>query len=148
MQAIYLLSNPNGNIKLYEFVIIFGCLMLILAQIPSFHSLRHISLISLLLCLAYSACATAGSVHIGNSSKEPKDYSLKGDTQDRVFGFCNAIAIIATTYGNGIIPEIQGLKMLADQLSNIGAPISNQRLVLQLIAGLNENYDGVATFIQ
>ncbi|XP_037494017.1 GABA transporter 1 isoform X3 [Jatropha curcas] len=127
MQAIYLLSNPNGNIKLYEFVIIFGCLMLILAQIPSFHSLRHISLISLLLCLAYSACATAGSVHIGNSSKEPKDYSLKGDTQDRVFGFCNAIAIIATTYGNGIIPEIQGLKMLADQLSNIGAPISNQR---------------------
>ncbi|KAK7244071.1 hypothetical protein RIF29_38889 [Crotalaria pallida] len=40
------------------------------------------------------------------------------------------------------------LKMLADQLSNVGAPISNQRLVLQLIAGLNENYDGVATFIQ
>ncbi|XP_014489620.1 uncharacterized protein LOC106752450 [Vigna radiata var. radiata] len=42
----------------------------------------------------------------------------------------------------------QELKMLADQLSNVGAPVSNQRLVLQLIAGLNENYDGVATFIQ
>lgn len=38
--------------------------------------------------------------------------------------------------------------MLADQLSNVGAPVSNQRLVLRLIAGLNENYDGVATFIQ
>lgn len=44
----------------------------------------------------------------GNSSKGPKkDYSLAGDTQDRIFGIFNAVAIIATTYGNGIIPEIQ-----------------------------------------
>lgn len=42
----------------------------------------------------------------------------------------------------------QELKMLSDQLSNVGAPVSNHRLVLQLIVGLNENYDGVATFIQ
>ncbi|XVF05252.1 hypothetical protein REPUB_Repub05bG0155700 [Reevesia pubescens] len=108
MKAIYLLSEPDGSMKLYEFVIIFGFFMLILAQIPSFHSLRHINLISLILCLAYSACATAASIHIGNSSKGPeKDYSLKGDTQSRIFGIFNAIAIIATTYGNGIIPEIQ-----------------------------------------
>ena len=38
--------------------------------------------------------------------------------------------------------------MIADQLSNVDAPVSNQRLVLQLIAGLNENYDGIATIIQ
>ncbi|XP_050214999.1 GABA transporter 1 [Mercurialis annua] len=107
MKTIYLLSETNGSMKLYEFVIIFGGLMLILAQIPSFHSLRHINLVSLVLCLAYSACATAASIHIGNSSNEPKDYSIKGDTQDKVFGVFNAIAIIATTYGNGIIPEIQ-----------------------------------------
>ncbi|XP_002527442.2 GABA transporter 1 [Ricinus communis] len=107
MKAIYLLSNPNGAMKLYEFVIIFGGLMLILAQVPSFHSLRHINLIALILCLAYSACATAASNHIGNLSNEPKVYSLNGDLQDRVFGVFNAIAIIATTYGNGIIPEIQ-----------------------------------------
>lgn len=107
MKAIYLLSKPEGGMKLYEFVIIFGCLMLILAQVPSFHSLRHINLISLLFSLAYSACATAGSIHIGNSSEEPKDYSVDGDSQDVAFGIFNAIAIIATTYGNGIIPEIQ-----------------------------------------
>ncbi|KAA8550239.1 hypothetical protein F0562_001923 [Nyssa sinensis] len=109
MKTIYLLSSPNGNMKLYEFVIIFGSLMLILAQIPSFHSLRHLNLISLLLCLAYSACTTVGSIYIGCSSKGPKkDYSLNGDsTAARVFGAFNAIAIIATTIGNGIIPEIQ-----------------------------------------
>ncbi|XP_044504666.1 GABA transporter 1-like [Mangifera indica] len=108
IKAIYLLVEPNGTIKLYEFVVIFGCLMLFLAQIPSFHSLRHINLISLVLCLAYSACATAGSIYIGNSSKGPrKDYSVNGDSQSRIFGVFNAIAIIATTFGNGIIPEIQ-----------------------------------------
>lgn len=54
--------------KLYEFVIIFGSFMLILAQIPSFHSLRHINLVSLVLSLAYSACATAGSIYIGKKN--------------------------------------------------------------------------------
>ncbi|KAI5388868.1 variant 2, Sodium- and chloride-dependent GABA transporter 1 [Lathyrus oleraceus] len=108
MKAIYVLSNPNGSMKLYEFVIVFGCFMLILAQIPSFHSLRHVNLVSLVLCLLYSACAAAGSIYIGNSSKGPeKSYSLKGDTENRVFGIFNALSIIATTYGNGIIPEIQ-----------------------------------------
>jgi len=44
----------------------------------------------------------------GNSDKAPpKDYSITGDAQNRVFGVFNAIAIIATTFGNGIIPEIQ-----------------------------------------
>jgi hypothetical protein len=56
--------------KLYEFTIIFGVLMLFLAQIPSFHSLRHINLVSLFLALAYSACVTAGSIYIGKTSKQ------------------------------------------------------------------------------
>uniref|UniRef100_A0A6N2M5I5 Amino acid transporter transmembrane domain-containing protein n=1 Tax=Salix viminalis TaxID=40686 RepID=A0A6N2M5I5_SALVM len=108
LKSIYLLSTPEGSIQLYGFVSIFGILMLVLAQIPSFHSLRHISLVSLVLALAYSACTTAGSVHIGKSKNAPpKDYSIDGIMQNRVFGAFNAISIIATTYGNGIIPEIQ-----------------------------------------
>ncbi|OWM73702.1 hypothetical protein CDL15_Pgr026806 [Punica granatum] len=108
LKAIYLLSVPDGSMKLYEFVMIFGSMMLILAQFPSFHSLRYINLASLVLCLAYSACAATGSIYIGNSSNgAEKDYSLVGDTESRVFGMFNAIAIIATSFGNGIIPEIQ-----------------------------------------
>lgn len=60
--------------KLFEFVIIFGGLMLILAQLPSFHSLRHINMVSLVLCLAYSACATGGSIYIGKKHTEKKYY--------------------------------------------------------------------------
>lgn len=70
-QAIYLISRPDAGmeeaLKLYEFVAMFGFLMLVLAQIPSFHSLRHINFVSLLLCIAYSICATAGSAYVGEN---------------------------------------------------------------------------------
>ncbi|GMY23166.1 GABA transporter 1-like [Fagus crenata] len=108
LKFIYLLSNPNGTMKLYQFITIFGVVVLFLAQIPSFHSLRHINLVSLTLCLAYSACVTAGSIHIGHSKNAPtRDYSLNGSGENRVFGGVNAVSIIATTYACGIIPEIQ-----------------------------------------
>ncbi|XP_021990303.2 uncharacterized protein LOC110886769 [Helianthus annuus] len=42
----------------------------------------------------------------------------------------------------------QAVKMLADQLSNVGAPVTNQRIVLQLIGGLTSAYDGIAMIIQ
>ncbi|KAD6454414.1 hypothetical protein E3N88_09120 [Mikania micrantha] len=42
----------------------------------------------------------------------------------------------------------QALKMIADQLANVDAPVSNQRLVLQLIGGLNAQYEGIATVLQ
>ncbi|XP_023729420.1 uncharacterized protein LOC111877112 [Lactuca sativa] len=42
----------------------------------------------------------------------------------------------------------QALKMLSDQLSNVGSPVSNQCLVLQLIVGLTESYEGIAMMIQ
>ena len=49
----------------------------------------------------------------GNSMNAPtKDYSVNGSKQNRIFGSFNAISIIATTYGNGIIPEIQVFKFL------------------------------------
>ncbi|KAM7463834.1 hypothetical protein LguiA_031955 [Lonicera macranthoides] len=108
LKFIYLLSRPNGNMQLSHFIVIFGCLTLVMAQMPSFHSLRHINLVSLILCLCYCACTTAGAIYIGNSKKAPpKNYSVTGVGENRMFGFFNAISIIATTYGNGIIPEIQ-----------------------------------------
>ncbi|KAK4754547.1 hypothetical protein SAY87_002651 [Trapa incisa] len=108
LKFIYLLSNPTGSMQLYQFVAIFGGLTTFLAQVPSFHSLRHINLISLLLCLAYSACATAGSIHVGNSDHSPpRDYSLLGSKEDRILGAFNGISVIVTTYACAIIPEIQ-----------------------------------------
>jgi len=42
----------------------------------------------------------------------------------------------------------QHLKSLSDQLSNVGAPMSNERLVLQLISGLTDAYAMVGSQIR
>ncbi|XP_019417029.1 PREDICTED: uncharacterized protein LOC109328161 [Lupinus angustifolius] len=42
----------------------------------------------------------------------------------------------------------QRLKMLSDQLRNVGSPVNNHRLVLQLISGLPQAYRSVATLIR
>ncbi|XP_020259039.1 uncharacterized protein LOC109835472 [Asparagus officinalis] len=42
----------------------------------------------------------------------------------------------------------QRLKSLADQLKNVGAPVTNSRLVLQMVSGLSEAYKGVGTQIR
>ncbi|XP_060178353.1 uncharacterized protein LOC132608336 [Lycium barbarum] len=42
----------------------------------------------------------------------------------------------------------QRLKSISDQLKNVGAPVSNSRLVLQLVSGLTEAFKGVGTQIR
>ncbi|XP_074308911.1 uncharacterized protein LOC141643596 [Silene latifolia] len=42
----------------------------------------------------------------------------------------------------------QALKMLADQLANVGSPVSETRLVLQLVTHVSEGFKGIATIIQ
>ena len=69
VQFIYMLYNPEGSMKLYQFIIICGVITLILAQLPSFHSLRHINMISLILSVTYATCVTVGSIYIGKKRK-------------------------------------------------------------------------------
>ncbi|KAH8942894.1 hypothetical protein BDL97_13G019800 [Sphagnum fallax] len=108
IQIIYQIYKPNGSMQLYEFIIIFGTLMLLLSQLPSFHSLRYINLVSLVCCLGYSLCVVGGSIYVGHSRQAPsKSYSVKGSSVTKMFTIFNSLAIIITTFGNGIIPEIQ-----------------------------------------
>ena len=65
MQFIYGIYKPNGPIQLYEFIIFFGIVMLVMSQLPSFHSLRYINLLSLLCCLGYSLCLVGASIYTG-----------------------------------------------------------------------------------
>ncbi|XP_024361746.1 GABA transporter 1 isoform X2 [Physcomitrium patens] len=108
MKLIYSILEPESTRQLSEFVAIFGIFMLVLAQLPSFHSLRYINLASLMCCLGFSLCVVGGCIYAGNSvDAPPKDYSISGTPASKLFGVFEALAIIATTFGNGIIPEIQ-----------------------------------------
>src|ERR1044071_2429851 len=42
----------------------------------------------------------------------------------------------------------QAIKVIADQLANVDAPVDGNRLVLQLLAGLNAEYEGIATILK
>ncbi|KAG0629440.1 hypothetical protein M758_1G103800 [Ceratodon purpureus] len=108
MKLVYRVFHPNGRMQLFEFTVIFGIVMMVLSQLPSFHSLRYINLVSLLCSLGYSLCAVGGCIYAGHSRNAPaKDYAVVGTPTTKIFGVFNSLVIIATTYGNGIIPEIQ-----------------------------------------
>ncbi|KAJ0836594.1 hypothetical protein HanRHA438_Chr16g0768711 [Helianthus annuus] len=42
----------------------------------------------------------------------------------------------------------QALKVIYDQLTNVGSPITEEQLVLQLLMGLNDQYESTTTIIQ
>jgi amino acid permease len=108
LQIMYSQISPNGSLKLYDFIAVVTAVMIVLSQLPSFHSLRHINFGSLLLSLAYtfllvSACIYAGTL----KNAPPRDYSLEPSESSRVFSAFTSISIIAAIFGNGILPEIQ-----------------------------------------
>ncbi|KAJ0889457.1 hypothetical protein HanRHA438_Chr09g0413081 [Helianthus annuus] len=47
-----------------------------------------------------------------------------------------------------VLAYCQELKVLSDQLASVGNPVDNDALVLQLIAGLTEQYEGIGTVLQ
>ncbi|KAG0624236.1 hypothetical protein M758_3G232500 [Ceratodon purpureus] len=108
MKLIYGIYDPDCTRPLSEYIGFFGVIMLLLAQLPSFHSLRYINLASLIFCLGFALCVVGGCIYAGSSSQAPpKDYSVPGTPVSKLFGVFESLAIITTAFGNGIIPEIQ-----------------------------------------
>ncbi|XP_078168818.1 putative GABA transporter 2 [Carex rostrata] len=108
LQIMYSDLYPDGPLKLYHFIIIVTVVLIILSQLPSFHSLRHINLASLLLCLGYTLLVVVGCIRAGASRNAPtKDYSLSSSKFNRAFDAFSSISILASVFGNGILPEIQ-----------------------------------------
>ncbi|KAL5551936.1 hypothetical protein UlMin_002112, partial [Ulmus minor] len=108
LQIMYDQLSPNGSLKLYHFIAMVTVVMIVLSQLPTFHSLRHINFASLLLSFGYTFLAAGACIHAGHlKNAPPKDYSLESSKSERVFSAFTAIAIIASIFGNGILPEIQ-----------------------------------------
>ncbi|KAJ9706146.1 hypothetical protein PVL29_001618 [Vitis rotundifolia] len=108
LQIMYSNLFPNGSLKLYEFIAMVTAVMIVLSQLPTFHSLRHINLVSLFLSLGYTFLVVGACIHAGTSKHPPpRDYSLEASESARVFNAFTSISIIAAIFGNGILPEIQ-----------------------------------------
>ncbi|KAJ0802171.1 putative amino acid transporter, transmembrane domain-containing protein [Helianthus annuus] len=99
---------PDGPVHLWEFIAMVTVVMMVLSQLPSFHSLRHVNLASLLLSLAYTFVMVVACLHAGLSKNAPsRDYSLQSSKFSVVMSAFTSISIIAAIFGNGIVPEIQ-----------------------------------------
>ncbi|XP_054824956.1 probable GABA transporter 2 [Prosopis cineraria] len=108
LEIVYSNLSPHGSLKLYHFIAMVTVVMIVLSQLPTFHSLRHINMCSLLLSLGYSFLVAAACIYAGLSAKSNStDYSLEPRMSARVFSAFTSISIIASIFGNGILPEIQ-----------------------------------------
>ncbi|MED6203541.1 hypothetical protein PIB30_000628 [Stylosanthes scabra] len=108
LEILYSSISPHGSLKLHDFIAMVTVVMIVLSQLPTFHSLRHINLCSLFLSLGYTALMVGACIHAGMSANAPpKDYSLEPMKSSRAFSAFISISIIASIFGNGILPEIQ-----------------------------------------
>ncbi|CAI9094277.1 OLC1v1029988C2 [Oldenlandia corymbosa var. corymbosa] len=108
LQIMYSDLSPNGSLKLYDFIAMVTAVMIVLSQLPTFHSLRHLNLGSLVLSLGYTFLVVGACIHAGTSKNAPpRDYSLQGSTLSKSLNGFTSISIMASIYGNGILPEIQ-----------------------------------------
>ncbi|KAL5727089.1 hypothetical protein ACHQM5_000321 [Ranunculus cassubicifolius] len=108
LQLMYSELAPDGPLKLYEFIAMVTAVMIVLSQLPSFHSLRHINLGSLVLSLGYTFLVVGACINAGLKPNAPKkEYSLDPSKSIRTFDAFTSISILAAIFGNGILPEIQ-----------------------------------------
>jgi amino acid permease len=101
VKLIYKGANANGSIPLAEFVAMFGAVMILLSQLPSFHSLRYINLVSVILCLIYSLAATVGSVLAGISLFQKR--FIKCSMCPNPLNFLHLLIIMTSWYTKVII---------------------------------------------
>nr|GEW75865.1 probable GABA transporter 2 [Tanacetum cinerariifolium] len=105
---MYSSLSPSGTMKLWEFIAMVTGIMIVLSQLPTFHSLRHMNLGSLFLSLGYTFVVVAACIYAGlGQNAPPRDYSLVGSQFSKVTSAFTSISIIAAIFGNGILPEIQ-----------------------------------------
>lgn len=104
MKAIF----QGQELSLYQFTIVFGCLHMLLSQLPSLHSLRHLNLLSLIASVTYGAFVVYSSIYAGTLKElSRKNYTISGTNAGKLFGVFNSLSILSNIYGNVIIVEIQ-----------------------------------------
>ncbi|EMS65262.1 hypothetical protein TRIUR3_03782 [Triticum urartu] len=108
LQIMYESLAPDGTLKLYHFIIIVAIVLSLFSQMPSFHSLRYINLGSLVLAFGYTILVSGACIRAGMMGNAPvKDYSLSPSKSGKMYDAFLSISILATVFGNGILPEIQ-----------------------------------------
>ncbi|MCO5599950.1 hypothetical protein L7F22_054057 [Adiantum nelumboides] len=109
MKALcYDYSQSSTKLGLPVFIVIFGIASTILSQTPTFHSLRHLNLVSFASSITYAVIVVSGSLIAYHSKDKPlADYKVIGDSKVKVMNAFNALSVLSTMFGNALVVETQ-----------------------------------------
>lgn len=108
-KSIYTLyAGPDGKMTLQHFIIIFGGVQLVLSQLPTIHTLRGLNVACTLCTIGFTITCVAMCIKNGSEAdRSSVEYSLAGTEAQKTFGTMAALGIIAFTFGDTLLPEIQ-----------------------------------------
>ncbi|CAM6012323.1 unnamed protein product [Sphagnum balticum] len=101
-------SNDPSKISLSEWVAVAGaCYSVFAFVVPTLHSLRLYSTISLVLTMIITFISIGISIKDGVKSGVARDYSIVGTTADKWFSAMGALSIVGFAFNTAILPELQ-----------------------------------------
>ncbi|CAK9200368.1 unnamed protein product [Sphagnum jensenii] len=110
LQGIWVAYSHNSAITLPIWVVISGGTYGLFAFfVPTLHSLRLHTAVSIFLSLIFICIAVGTSVNDGFRAAAPRDYSLLGTKADVSFRSIGSLATIAFAFNSNILPEMQAV---------------------------------------
>jgi hypothetical protein len=125
MKSLNVSFNPDTTITLQTWIIIFGCIQLVLSQFPTIHDRRFLNVICTMCTAGFAITATGLSIYNGSNpapGSPPVDYSVLGDTAAVTFGVFSALGTIAFGFG-----RFFGRSKFLKGISNYKTTAINQR---------------------
>ncbi|KAM3688808.1 hypothetical protein ACJW31_10G179100 [Castanea mollissima] len=108
LKAVYKYFREDGSLTLQHFIMFFGAFELVLSQLPDIHSLRWVNALCTFSTIGFAATTIGVTIYDGKKSdRNSISYSLQGSSSRKTFRAFNALGIIAFSFGDAMLPEIQ-----------------------------------------
>ncbi|XP_028807970.1 GABA transporter 1-like isoform X2 [Neltuma alba] len=108
LKAVYKHYHEAGTLTLQHFIVFFGVFELVLSQLPDIHSLRWVNALCTFSTIGFAATTIGVTIYNGKKSdRKSVSYSLQGSSASKFFKAINALGVIAFSFGDAMLPEIQ-----------------------------------------
>ncbi|KAI9071939.1 hypothetical protein K1719_046084 [Acacia pycnantha] len=108
LKAVYKHYHESGTLTLQHFIVFFGVFELVLSQLPDIHSLRWVNALCTFSTIGFAATTIGVTIYAGKKmDRKSVSYSLQGSSASKFFKAINALGVIAFSFGDAMLPEIQ-----------------------------------------
>ncbi|KAK7345817.1 hypothetical protein VNO77_16429 [Canavalia gladiata] len=108
LKAVYKHYHKDGRLTVQHFIIFFGIFELLLSQLPDIHSLRWVNALCTFSTIGFAGTTIGVTIYNGKKiDRTTVSYSLQDSSASKSFKAFNALGIIAFSFGDAMLPEIQ-----------------------------------------